>query len=294
MGILDGRVVIVTGGGRGLGREYALQLARAGARVVVNDLGGSVDGTGSSTVPADQVVAEIRAEGGLAVANSGDVGDWDSCTGMVAQAVSEFGDLHVIVNNAGILLDLPLIDHDQARWERVLRVHLTGHAGLIRAAGRYWSGQPRQDRSIINSGSRVGLGGASSGQSSYAAAKAAIAMLTLVAGNELGDYGVRCNAVAPSAVTRLAGAHSGMQRRLAALNPGERERLGPAAVAPLVVALAAADCPITHEVFHIGGGTLHRYVPWSVDGELVTDTLWNAEQLATKLPGLVVGPGGNP
>ncbi|MEU3983952.1 SDR family oxidoreductase [Streptomyces sp. NPDC026672] len=224
----------------------------------------------------------MRAEGGTAVANHDDVGDWTSCRRMVDQAVEEFGDLH-----AGILIDAPLTEQHQAMWERVLRVHLTGHAGLISAAGAYWRGRPRCDRSIVNSTSRVGMGGGSSGQSSYAAAKAAIAMLTLVVGNELADQGVRCNAVAPSAVTRLADAHSRMAERLVGMTHAERDRLGPASVAPLVVALAAADCEITREIFYAGSGTVQRYSPWRAVGEITTEDIWTARQLATRLPELI-------
>jgi NAD(P)-dependent dehydrogenase (short-subunit alcohol dehydrogenase family) len=199
-GLCAGRVVVVTGAGRGLGRAHALAFAAEGARVVVNDVGAALDGSGGSTGPAAEVVAEIRAAGGEAVADGEDVADWAGAARLVAHAVEAFGRLDVLVNNAGILRDRMLVSLDEAEWDAVLRVHLKGHAAPLHHAAAYWrsrgkAGEPVAAR-VINTSSGAGLLG-SVGQGSYSTAKAGILGLTLVAAAELARYGVTVNAVAP-------------------------------------------------------------------------------------------------
>ena len=203
---LEGRVAIVTGAGRGIGREHALLFAAEGAKVVVNDLGGSTDGAGADTSPAQQVVDEIVAAGGSAIANFDDVADWDGARSMVEQAVDTFGDLHVLVNNAGILRDRMLVNMSAEEWDAVIRVHLRGHFCPTRWASAYWREQSKSGRegkrSVINTSSASGLFG-NSGQTNYGAAKIGIATFSMIADGELRRYGVRVNAIAPAAATRL-------------------------------------------------------------------------------------------
>ena len=205
-GICAGRIAIVTGAGRGLGREHALELARQGAKVIVNDLGTSGSGEGASSGPAEQVVDEIRAMGGEAVANASDIADFEQAGQMVRQAIDTYGALDVLVNNAGFLRDRMLVNATEDEWDAVIRVHLKGHFAPLRHAAAYWrdeakAGRPRRAR-IINTSSGAGLQG-SIGQGTYSAAKAGIAGLTLVAAAELGRYGVTVNALAPAARTRM-------------------------------------------------------------------------------------------
>ena len=204
--ILDGRVAIVTGAGRGIGRAHALELAAQGAAVVVNDFGVSLSGEGDGDTPADQVVAEIEAAGGRAVANGADVADFAQAEAMVRQAIDTFGGLDILVNNAGFVRDRMLVNTSEEEWDAVIRVLLKGHFAPLRHAGSYWrdeskAGRPRAAR-VINTSSGAGLQG-SVGQSAYSAAKAGVAGLTLVAAQEMGRYGVTVNAIAPVAKTRM-------------------------------------------------------------------------------------------
>ncbi|MEO5651416.1 MAG: SDR family oxidoreductase [Marmoricola sp.] len=204
--ILDGRVAIVTGAGRGIGRAHALELAAQGAAVVVNDFGVSLAGEGSGETPADAVVAEIEAAGGRAVANGADVADFTQAEAMVRQAIDTFGGLDILVNNAGFVRDRMLVNTSEEEWDAVVRVHLKGHFAPLRHAGAYWraeskAGRPRSAR-VINTSSGAGLQG-SIGQTTYSAAKAGIAGMTLVAAAEMGRYGVTVNAIAPVARTRM-------------------------------------------------------------------------------------------
>ena len=213
MGALDGRVAIITGAGRGIGREHALLFAAEGAKVVVNDLGGAVDGSGDDRTPAEQVVAEITAAGGRAVANDDDITDWEGGQRLVETAVETFGDLHVLVNNAGILRDRVLVNMTEDEWDSVIHVHLKGHFVPTRHAAAYWrerakAGQEVQ-ASVINTSSTSGLLG-NPGQTNYGAAKAGIAAFTVIAAQELGRYGVRVNAIAPAARTRMTEATPGL------------------------------------------------------------------------------------
>ena len=207
MGLFDGKVAIVTGSGRGIGREEALLLASEGAAVVVNDLGGARTGEGSDSTPAQEVVDEIKAAGGQAVANGDDCSSWSGAEGMVNQAIETFGSLDILVNNAGILRDKMSFNMTEEEWDAVVKVHLKGHFAPARFAGAYWrqkskdSGQSVNAK-IVNTASESGLYG-NAGQANYASAKAGIAALTIVLSRELERFGVRVNCIAPVAMTRL-------------------------------------------------------------------------------------------
>ena len=258
MGICDGRVVIVTGAGRGLGREHALEFARQGARVVVNDLGVAQDGSDPSDTPAQQVVDEIAALGGEAVISAHDVADWDAASEMVQVAIDSFGTLDVVVNNAGIVRDRMFVNSEQAEWEAVLRVHVLGHVAPARHAATYWRGRSKAgepvDARIINTSSGAGLMG-SIAQAAYSAAKGAIASLTLVQAAELGRIGVTANALAPAARTRMTeDAFKGM---MADVDEGAFDAMDPANVSPLVVWLGSAgSADVTGRVFEVEGGII--------------------------------------
>lgn len=258
MGICDGRVVIVTGSGRGLGREHALEFARQGAKVVVNDLGVAPDGSDPSDTPAQQVVDEIVALGGEAVTSGHDVADWDAAGEMVQLAIDTFGGLDVVVNNAGIVRDRMFVNSEQAEWEAVLRVHVLGHAAPARHAATYWrarskAGEPVDGR-IINTSSGAGLMG-SIAQAAYSAAKGAIASLTLVQAAELGRIGVTANALAPAARTRMT--EEAFADAMAAPTDGSFDAMDPANVSPLVAWLGStASAGVTGRVFEVEGGII--------------------------------------
>src|SRR5690349_10815799 len=213
MGSLDGRVAIITGAGRGIGREHALLFASEGAKVVVNDLGGAMDGSGDDRTAAEQVVDEIKALGGEAVANADNVADWEGSQRLINTAVEAFGDLHVLVNNAGILRDRVLVNMTEDEWDAVIHVHLKGHFAPTRWAAAYWREQTKAGKdvkaSVINTSSTSGLLG-NPGQTNYGAAKAGIASFTVICAMELARYGVRSNAIAPAARTRLTEATPGL------------------------------------------------------------------------------------
>jgi len=232
-----GRVCVVTGAGRGIGRRHALTLAGAGARVLVNDVGSHTDGSGVSTSPADEVVAEIRAGGGEAVANGDDVSTWEGAQRIVNQAVESFGDLHVVVNNAGILRDRMLVNMTEDEWDAVIRVHLKGTFNCLRWASAYWRDRAKagntNDARIINTTSGSGLFG-TPGQGNYGAAKAGIAGLTVIAAMELARYGITVNAVSPIALTRMT---EGLE--LTAGDETEQDKVDPRWVSPVVAWLAS-------------------------------------------------------
>ena len=241
-GICDGRVVIVTGAGRGIGRGHALEFARQGAKVVVNDLGAESDGRGGSSGPAGEVVEAIRAMGGEAVADGADVADWAQAEQLVATAVDTFGRLDVVVNNAGFLRDRMLANTSEEEWDAVIRVHLKGHFAPTRHAVAHWrerakAGETVEAR-IINTSSGAGLMG-SVGQGNYSAAKAGIAALTLVESAEFARYGVTANAIAPAARTRMTEAV--FADTMAAPEPGQFDAMDPDNVAPLVVWLGSVQ-----------------------------------------------------
>ncbi|QTJ67687.1 SDR family oxidoreductase [Rhodococcus sp. ZPP] len=288
MGTLDGRVAIVTGAGRGIGREHALLFAREGAAVVVNDLGGANDGTGEDAGPAQQVVDEIVSGGGKAVANTDNVASWDGAEALVNQAVREFGRLDVLVNNAGILRDAFIAGMSESQWDAVITVHLKGHAATLHHAAAYWKAQTKAgetvNASVINTASASGTFMPNAGQGNYGAAKAGIAALTLVAADELERYGVRVNAIAPIARTRLTLATPGMGALFAEEVPeGEFDAFSPANISPLVARLADADCKITGKVFAVQGGAISELAGWHDVKTIESDGPWTVADLADRL-----------
>ncbi|MEI8000237.1 MAG: SDR family oxidoreductase [Actinomycetes bacterium] len=291
MGALDGRVAIITGAGRGLGREHALLMAAEGARLVINDLGGDTRGSGADRAPAQQVVDEIVAMGGEAVANTDSCSDWDAAEALVRLAVDTFGDLHVVVNNAGILRDKMFANMSTDEWDAVMNVHLRGHFCLSRHAAGYWREQVKAgstvNAAIVNTSSGAGLLG-NVGQSNYGAAKAGIAALTMIQAMELGRYGVRANAIAPVARTRMTLETPGMEDMVGAPDdPAAFDRWNPGNVSPLVAYLATADCPVTGGVFHVGGNQVGLFVNWALPERIYTEGRWTVADLAAKVPGLV-------
>ncbi len=282
MNELRGRVAVVTGAGRGIGRAHALLLAAEGAQVVVNDLGGATDGTGSDTSPAQQVVDEITAAGGSAIANFDDVADWDGAQRMIDQAVTTFGDLHILVNNAGILRDRMLVNMSAEEWDAVIRVHLRGHFCPTRWAAAYWREQSKSGRqskrAVINTSSASGLFG-NPGQTNYGAAKIGIAAFSMIADSELARYGVRVNAIAPAAVTRLT---SGLSPEGSAASGDEWSPIAPANIAPFVAYLATEDCPIHGRIFLVSGGTVHLFQPFAIIDAIAKDGLWSVGELKSE------------
>jgi NAD(P)-dependent dehydrogenase (short-subunit alcohol dehydrogenase family) len=288
MGTLDGRVAIITGAGRGIGREHALLFAREGAAVVVNDLGGAGDGTGADTGPAQQVVDEITAAGGRAVANTDNVGDWDGARALVERAVADFGRLDVLVNNAGILRDAFIASMREGQWDAVIAVHLKGHAACLHHAAAYWKARAKAgepvNAAVINTASASGTFMPNAGQANYGAAKAGIAALTLVAAAELERYGVRVNAIAPIARTRLTLATPGMGALFAAEVPeGEFDAFAPANISPLVARLAAADCELTGKVYAVQGGGISELAGWHDVNTIESEGPWMIPDLARRL-----------
>jgi NAD(P)-dependent dehydrogenase (short-subunit alcohol dehydrogenase family) len=282
MGTLEGRIAVITGAGRGLGREHALLFASEGARVVVNDLGGDMSGDGADATPAEQVVAEITARGGEAVADHSDVTTAEGADALVAKAVDVFGDLHVLVNNAGILRDRMLINMTEEEWDAVMRVHLRGHFLPTRAAARHWRARSQEGNgsrpALINTSSTSGLFG-NVGQTNYGAAKSGLASFTQICQMELHRYGVRCNAIAPNARTRLTLATPGLGERIAPVE-GRFDRYDPANVSPFVAYLATADCRIAGKVFFVQANEVHLFQPWTIVETLKADGRWTVSGLA--------------
>lgn len=276
MSELEGRVVVVTGAGRGLGREHALLMASLGAKVVVNDLGGSADGAGNDATPAEEVAAEIRSFGGTAIVNTDDVSDWEGARRLVAAAITTFGDLHVLVNNAGILRDRMIANMSEAEFDSVTKVHLRGHFCPLRHAGDYWrttsKGGIEADRSVVNTSSTSGLLG-NVGQGNYGSAKAGIASMTIIANMEMRRYGVRVNAIAPAARTRLTAGLSSTPDTTA-FDAGD-----PANVSPMVAYLATADCPLNGQVYFVHGSRIQLMKPWTLDERIDKDGRWTVEEL---------------
>jgi NAD(P)-dependent dehydrogenase (short-subunit alcohol dehydrogenase family) len=285
MGALDGRVAVITGAGRGLGREHALLFAAEGAKLVINDLGGGPDGSGSDAKPARQVVEEVLAAGGEAVVNSDDVTSADGAQRMIQQAIDEFGALHVLVNNAGILRDRTIVNMTDGEWDDVVRVHLRGHFMPTRAAAQYWREQSKAGNSLqpslINTTSTSGLFN-NPGQSNYGSAKTGIATLTIIAQRELGRYGVKANAIAPAARTRLTLATPGISDDIVRAPAEGFDAWDPANVSPFVAYLATADCPIKGRVFYVAGGGIHLFQPFAIIDSITKEGRWTVQELATE------------
>ena len=281
-GICEGRIVIVTGAGRGIGRAHALEFARQGAKVVVNDLGVTADGSDASKGPADEVVEEIRAMGGEALANGADVADWEQTRALVAETIEVFGGLDVVVNNAGFLRDRMFVSAEESEWDAVVRVHLKGHFCTTRHAAEYWRNQSKAgkpvDARIINTSSGAGLQG-SVGQSAYSAAKGAIASLTLVQAAEMGRYGVTSNAIAPAARTRMTEA---IFTDMAAPEEGAFDENAPENISPLVVWLGSAESrEVSGRVFEVKGGIIGTSDGWR-DGPIVDKGgRWEADEVGS-------------
>lgn len=290
MGQLEGRVAVISGAGRGIGREHALLFAREGACVVINDLGGSNTGEGADGGPAQEVVDEIRTAGGTAVANTENVGTWNGAKSLVQQAIDEFGRLDVLVNNAGILRDGFIATLSEADWDAVINVHLKGHFLLLRHAAEYWKAQSKAGdqplASVINTASGSGTTIPNAGQVNYGSAKAGIAAMTLVAADELERYGVRVNAIAPIARTRLTLATPGMGALMSEPEEGEVDLFAPANIAPLVAYLATEKCPITGRVYAVQGGAISQLAGWHDVDTIETDEVWRIDDIAERLPRL--------
>ncbi|MEE1744191.1 MULTISPECIES: SDR family oxidoreductase [unclassified Streptomyces] len=259
-----GRVAVVTGAGRGLGRAHALAFAAEGAKVVVNDLGVGLDGSGGTAGPAQQVVEEIRAAGGEAVAHHGDIATADGAASLVATALDSFGRLDTLVNNAGFLRDRMLVNLDEDDWDAVTRVHLRGHFLPLKHAAAHWRAEAKAGRvpeaRVVNTGSGAGLLG-SVGQGSYSAAKAGIVALTLVAAAEMGRYGVQVNAIAPAARTRMT--EETFAETMAAPGEGAFDAMAPENVSPLVVWLGSAACAgVSGRVFEAEAGRITVMEGW--------------------------------
>ena len=290
MGALDGRVAIITGAGRGLGREHALLFASEGAKVVVNDVGGDQAGGGADATPAQQTVDDIRAMGGEAVVNGENVADWEGARRLVEQAIDTFGDLHVLINNAGILRDRVVVNMTEDEWDSVVRVHLKGHFAPTHFAANFWREQTKSGReinaAIVNTSSTSGLF-SNPGQANYDAAKSGIATLTQVLAKELVRYGVRANAIAPGARTRLTLSTPGLGEAIAEPGDGSFDEWSPANVSPFVAYLSTAECTITGETFVVRGGSVQRVQTWTRAEEIEKDGRWTIEELAGRAKELV-------
>jgi len=280
MGSLDGRVAIVTGAGRGIGREHALLFAAEGAQVVVNDVDGD---------EAAAVVEEIEAAGGRAVGNDDDIASWDGGARLVEAAVTTFGDLHVLVNNAGFLRDRALVNMTEAEWDDVVRVHLKGHFAPTRFAASYWRERSKQGHepraSVINTSSTSGLIG-NAGQSNYGAAKAGVAAFTVILAQELAHYGVRVNALAPAARTRLTEATPGLSAVVQPPSDAGFDVWDPANVAPVAAYLATADAPETGRVYFVQGGQVRLFEGWTMTATIEQPGRWTVEGLRAAMPAL--------
>jgi NAD(P)-dependent dehydrogenase (short-subunit alcohol dehydrogenase family) len=279
MSLLEGRIAIVTGAGRGIGRAHALELARQGAKVVVNDFGVSLAGEREES-PADSVVAEIKELGGEAVANGADVADFADAEAMIQQAIDTFGGLDILVNNAGFVRDRMLVNTSEDEWDAVIRVHLKGHFAPLRHAGAYWRAESKEGRQrdarVINTSSGAGLQG-SIGQTTYSAAKAGIAGMTLVAAAEMGRYGVTVNAIAPVAQTRMTeGAFDTSQMA----QPEDNS--------PIVAWLASVEsADVTGRVIEIDGGQICVEQGWSHGPKRDLGRRWETTEVGSALRELI-------
>jgi len=287
--LLEGKVAIITGAGRGIGREEALMMAQHGAKVVVNDLGGGFDGTGASTGPAQDVVNEIKKMGGEAVANGDSVTDFKAAKRIIECAVDTFGKLNIVVNNAGILRDRMIFNMGEEDWDAVVGVHLKGTFNMSRHASEYWREEHKKGNilngRIINTSSDSGLLG-NVGQTNYGAAKAAVALLAITMDREMAKYGVTCNAIAPVARTRLTVEATPSTAALMGgeVKEGEFDVFSPRNIAPLVAWLASDDAKDVHgEVFRVGGGTVWLMQGWHSVSKVQQHATWEAAGLGEKL-----------
>jgi NAD(P)-dependent dehydrogenase (short-subunit alcohol dehydrogenase family) len=291
MGALDGRVAIITGAGRGLGREHALLFAAEGAKVVVNDLGGNPDGTGDDLTPAQQVVREIEGMGGEAIANGDDISDWEGGQRLINAAVERFGDLDILINNAGILRDRVIVNMTEEEWDAVVKVHLKGHFIPTRWAAAYWREQHKagsqRPRHLVHTSSTSGLF-SNPGQANYGAAKSGIATFSQICAKELSRYNVKSNAIAPAARTRLTEATPGLGDIVKPPEDGGSFDIwDPANVAPLVAYLASADCPFTGETFFVQGGKVQRVQTWTFAEAVEQNDRWTVAGLTEAMKGLI-------
>jgi NAD(P)-dependent dehydrogenase (short-subunit alcohol dehydrogenase family) len=282
---LDGRVAIITGAGRGIGREHALLFAAEGAKVVVNDLGGANDGTGTDATPAQEVAAEIRAMGGEAIVNGDNVADWEGAQRLINSAIEAFGDLDILVNNAGILRDRVLINMTEEEWDAVIAVHLKGHFAPTRWAAAYWRERTKagidKPRNLVHTSSTSGLF-SNPGQANYGAAKTGIATFSQICAKELSRYGVKSNCIAPGARTRLTLATPGLEDIMSP-KEGAFDMWDPANISPLVAYLATADCAFTGETFFVQGGNVTRVESWALGDKVEQDDRWTVAGLAAAL-----------
>jgi NAD(P)-dependent dehydrogenase (short-subunit alcohol dehydrogenase family) len=294
MGVCDGRVVIITGAGRGIGRGEALLFAEEGAKVVVNDLGADLDGSGRTSEVAESVVAEIKAMGGEAVANADDISDWEGAQRLINTAVETFGGLDVLVNNAGILRDRMLVNMTEEEWDAIMRVHLKGTFCTTRWAAAYWRERSKagedNDARIVNTSSGSGLYG-NPGQTNYGAAKAGIASFTIIAARELERYGVTANAIAPGARTRMTESvpeRPDRPRRNATLEAAQFDARAPENVAPLVVWLGSPESrTVTGQVFNVAGGRLSVAKGWRRGPGRDKGDRWDPSELGKVIPELL-------
>ena len=288
MGALQGRVAIITGAGRGLGREHALLFAAEGAKVVVNDLGGANDGTGTDMTPAQQTVADIKAMGGDAIVNTDNVADWDGAKRMIDQAVETFGDLDILVNNAGILRDRVLVNMTEAEWDAVIAVHLKGHFAPTRHAAAYWREQSKNGvnkvRNLVHTSSTSGLF-SNPGQANYGAAKSGIATFGQICAKELSRYNVKSNSIAPAARTRLTLATPGLEDVMAP-KEGAFDMWDPANVSPLVAYLSSEACEFSGETFYVQGGQVTRVQSWAMAEEIKQNDRWSVADLTKAMSAL--------
>ncbi len=287
MGALDGRVAIITGSGGGIGREHAILFASEGAKVVINDLGGAIDGSGDDRNVAQKVADEIKEMGGEAVANADYVADWEGGQRLVNTAIEAFGDLHVLVNNAGILRDRVLVNMTEEEWDAVIHVHLKGHFVPTRWAAAYWREQTKAGKevkaSVINTSSTSGLLG-NPGQTNDGAAKAGIAAFSNICAQELSRYGVRSNAIAPAARTRMTEATPGLGDIVKAPEDAAKFDIwDPANISPLVGYLATETCPLTGKVFFVQGGKVSLMTGWSMADTFDRAERWTVDGLAAEL-----------
>src|SRR6202012_386584 len=289
MGICDGRIVVITGAGRGIGREHALEFASQGAKIVVNDLGAEVDGSGSSAGPAGEVVDEIRGMGGEAVANGDDVSDYDGAGRLIQTAIDTFGGLDVVVNNAGILRDRMLVNMTIDEWDAVIKVHLRGTFAPTRHAVEYWRNRTKagetNDARVINTTSPSGIYG-NVGQTNYGAAKAGIASFTIIAAMELERYGVTVNAIAPAALTRMTENLGGCFTE--EKKPDVFDAFDPANIAPIVVWLGSSESAgITGRIFNVQGDHLSVAEGWVEGPAADKGDRWDPAELGKIVPDLV-------